>query len=278
MSEGIRLVICDLDGTLLRSDKTVSPYTLDVLTSFAQKGGYFVPATGRAYEAIPAFLRSLPFIRYYICTNGASIYDKEKQKRLVTFAIAEALYQKLKKYRSKDVSLEVAADGFMFTEKLIDIVDFDVVKHYQYHYYQTRTLLPDIDNYLATKHSLIDKIQLIFKYDDERINALKEIEQIKGLKVNEAPGKCLEITAAAASKGNSAQYLAAYLKLPAEAILTFGDENNDRSLLMNFPHSVAPANAREAIKEIAKDCCLSNDQDGVARYLAAHCLAEDIVK
>ena len=70
-----KLIAFDLDGTFLDTAKTVPEENLAALTAAAERGIYAVPATGRIYNGIPEALRSLPFMRYYICINGAYVYD-----------------------------------------------------------------------------------------------------------------------------------------------------------------------------------------------------------
>ena len=71
----IRLIAFDLDGTLLRNDKTVSERTMKALQRAADQGIYLVPSTGRIFDAMPEVVRNMPFVRYAITVNGAAVYD-----------------------------------------------------------------------------------------------------------------------------------------------------------------------------------------------------------
>ena len=71
-----KLVACDLDGTLLREDHTVSPENLLAIAEMDRLGVQFVPTTGRALAEMPCELLSSPHIRYYITSDGAAIFDK----------------------------------------------------------------------------------------------------------------------------------------------------------------------------------------------------------
>ena len=82
-----RLLAMDLDGTLLRSDKTISQQTVDILTSLAEQGVYFVPCTGRTHIELPKLIRDLPFLNYAITTNGGGIYDFINKKYICSFGI-----------------------------------------------------------------------------------------------------------------------------------------------------------------------------------------------
>ena len=60
----IRLIAFDLDGTLLKDNKELTPRTLDALKKASKAGIYLVPTTGRLYDGVPEEIRTLPFIRY----------------------------------------------------------------------------------------------------------------------------------------------------------------------------------------------------------------------
>ena len=74
-----KLIVLDLDGTLLRNDKTVSKENIDALLNFKAKGNKILFATARpprdAYKYVPVPLRDNPII----CYNGACIINKDKE-------------------------------------------------------------------------------------------------------------------------------------------------------------------------------------------------------
>lgn len=76
-----RLIAFDLDGTLLDSEKRIPAENIAALRRAAEKGAYIVPATGRILGGIPEELSALPFIRYYVCINGAAVMDAQTGRR-----------------------------------------------------------------------------------------------------------------------------------------------------------------------------------------------------
>ena len=78
----IKLILLDLDGTLLTSDKQISPANYDALERCAKNGVHIVPSTGRFYSGMPQVVRDLPFVRYVVAVNGAQVYDLKEDKVL----------------------------------------------------------------------------------------------------------------------------------------------------------------------------------------------------
>lgn len=95
----IKLILLDLDGTLLTSDKKISPANYAALERAHEKGVHIVPSTGRFFDGIPQVVRDLPFVRYAITVNGAQIYDRAEEKILYRAEIqpvdAERIYDRL---------------------------------------------------------------------------------------------------------------------------------------------------------------------------------------
>ena len=77
-----KLIAFDLDGTLLDNAKRLPEENLHALCLAAERGVHIVPATGRILRGIPEELKALPFIRYYILSNGALVYDTLEEKTL----------------------------------------------------------------------------------------------------------------------------------------------------------------------------------------------------
>ena len=76
----IKLVAADMDGTLLNRERKITKYTQNVIKKAMAQGVYFVPATGRAVNALPPELKEMEGIRYGIFSNGATIYDLKEEK------------------------------------------------------------------------------------------------------------------------------------------------------------------------------------------------------
>ena len=82
MDKLIRLVAVDMDGTLLRSDKTVDPQTIADIRAATECGIRVVYCTGRGSAEMQEVFRLLPMIRYAICNSGAVRSDDASRQGL----------------------------------------------------------------------------------------------------------------------------------------------------------------------------------------------------
>ena len=108
----IRLVAFDLDGTLLRSDKSISPRTMQALLRAKEKGVLLVPATGRLYRSLPEPLRNPDLMRYLILINGAQVYDSAQNRTLLQEELTpESALQMMRFLKTRNVVRGVYIDG-----------------------------------------------------------------------------------------------------------------------------------------------------------------------
>ena len=77
----IRLIAFDLDGALLKEDKTVSGRTMAALQNATDRGIYLVPSTGRIYDGMPDVVKNMPFVRYAITVSYThlDVYKRQHQ-------------------------------------------------------------------------------------------------------------------------------------------------------------------------------------------------------
>ena len=108
----LRLIAFDLDGTLLRSDKSISPRTMHALHAAQERGVLLVPATGRLYRSLPEALLDEQLSRYFILVNGAQVYDSLESRTLLREELTPALaMQMLQFLETRNVVRGVYIDG-----------------------------------------------------------------------------------------------------------------------------------------------------------------------
>lgn len=266
----VGLVLLDLDGTMLTSDKQISPHTYAALERAAAMGVHIVPCTGRFYRAIPQVVRDLPFVRYFITVNGAGVWDREKD---VTLYRAEIPIERgLELFDFMD-TLPVIYDCFvegttawMARENYERIDEFVFVPKDNEMVKRLRTPVEDLRATVRERGSSIQKTQMFFADVDQRNRMLPIIRgQVPDLNVSTSLVNNIEFTVPSASKGEALRFLANYLGIAVADTMAFGDMDNDRSMIEAAGIGVAMGNAEPCLKEIADCVTDTNNADGVAK-------------
>ena len=78
-----QLIAFDMDGTLLNSDKQISPETLNAIKRADNAGKTVILCTGRNLAELNAFTKIIPGLRYLDCVSGACVYDLQEKKTLI---------------------------------------------------------------------------------------------------------------------------------------------------------------------------------------------------
>lgn len=114
----IKLAAMDVDGTLLRSDLTLSPAVMRALESLRDAGVTVAVVTGRTMGELIEFRQLLPWIRYYVISNGTTALDTERNcifyKRYLPLETARAIERESRNY---SVMTEVYADGVSYVNR-----------------------------------------------------------------------------------------------------------------------------------------------------------------
>ena len=126
--------------------------------------------------------------------------------------------------------------------------------------------------YPEDRQEVVDKIQALFTSVEDRDAARKEIEDVPGIEITGALPMNLEINAAGVNKGKAMIELGKLLGIPREEIMAFGDGNNDLKMLKEVGTGVAMENAIPSVKEAADYVTLSNDEEGVAKFIEKYVL------
>ena len=86
-----KLLAVDMDGTLLTSDKKISPATLNKIAELSRRGVYIVVSTGRALPEVTFNNDALQFMNCGILISGGIIYDFKNSKPLAVHSVEENL-------------------------------------------------------------------------------------------------------------------------------------------------------------------------------------------
>ncbi|MDU4962016.1 MAG: Cof-type HAD-IIB family hydrolase [Sporomusaceae bacterium] len=261
MAESIRLVVIDLDGTLLDSQKQLNQYTLDVIEAVKQRGVLVTLATGRTLCATAPVARRLGIVLPLITYNGAYIATAGQQQILARSAMQpEAAAGLLRQLEATGCYLKVYIDEHLYVQETTpETIAFSERFGIPFTAVGRGKLanLPAAPLKIAViEHS--EKIQEAWRVLD------KWRQQFSICRDGEHG---IEITGKAVSKGSGLLTLCDFLRVAPAAVMAFGNEGNDISLLRNAGVGVAMGNACDELKKTARIVAKTNDESGVADLL-----------
>lgn len=257
-----KLIISDLDGTLLNAQHQISPRTRSVLHRLVKRGIHFIVATGRHYIDVQTIREALDLEFDLITSNGAIIHNKEGEIVYNQLLPAALSRQIIHEYRSPEVTLNVFSDTQWFVEK--DMPEFlEYHKHTGFSYHVT-------DMKKIDKHN-INKIFFIGEHGplmniEQRLHA----QHGDALSIAFSLPTCLDIMQKGVNKGNAMKALLEQNGLSPEDAVAFGDGMNDFEMLSTVGLGVLMGNAHDRLKNKLPENpqTLTCDEDGVAEYLA----------
>ena len=260
-----KLIAIDMDGTLLREDKSVSERTKNAIKLAKEKGVYVVIATGRPIDGVSRYLEELDMLgeNDYVLSYNGGLVLKTKSREVVSKTVLTGADLHYLHNLSKELGVNIHAfsevHGLMtpknskYTEVEANINGIKI----------TINDYSDIeDDHSIIKVMMIDEPEVLQKAID---NLPKEVYE-KYTVVRSAPF-FLEFLNKKVNKGTGVELLAKHLDIKQEEIMTFGDAGNDLDMIVYAGMGVAMANAFDEVKEAANYITDSNENDGVAKAI-----------
>lgn len=249
-----KLIITDLDGTLLHNDKTVSEYSVSVFKKCKEQEILTAVATARGHTNARQYISALnPDI--LISSGGALIKKGTDIIYACCFSEAETA-EIIKK------TLELTNNGCEIT---VDTAD----KHYWNYRQDPHILSPDWGKVIYTDYSDFcgEALKICVETDDENI-ARAISESVEGCDCARfSDGNWYKFTKADATKGRAVREISRRLDIALEDMTAFGDDFVDIEMLELCGVGVAVENAIDEVKKIADYVTDSNENDGVARFI-----------
>lgn len=262
MFSNTRLIVSDMDGTLLNSKGEVSPIFFTLFEQLKEKGILFCAASGRQYDSI---INKLDFIKneiYIIAENGSNVRFQNRKIHQCTLdvEVAKIAINQLRKIQDTYIVLCTENGAYIETNE----PDFvNLFKEYYNHYHIVSSLDEVIDEVG------IYKIANYHRESSEQY-ILPHIEDLKNNILLKVSGQhWLDISDFEANKGNALQLLQKQLNISKEDTIVIGDYLNDIELFENASIGFAVKNAHPKIKEMAQYETETNENLGVERVLKA---------
>jgi Cof subfamily protein (haloacid dehalogenase superfamily) len=270
--EPIRMLVLDLDDTLLRSDLSISYRTRNVIKKAVAQGVVVILASGRVPAAIDQFSKVLGMNKrpgYLICSNGTIIQESNTGKIIwETQVDAQAALAVYDLATAEGFPVQIYEDDIMYVSKTNEFTRYD----------QKLTGLKQVvaDDF----HAIVKKgcYKLIVPGDPMLLQPLESlIRTYLGGDINLFTSKpyFLEILPKDTDKGTAIAKVSEILGIEQKAVMAVGDSMNDEGMIRWAGVGVAMANADERIKKIADLVTeKSNDDDGVADIIEQYVLGK----
>jgi Cof subfamily protein (haloacid dehalogenase superfamily) len=254
----VRLAAVDLDGTLLRSDGTISARTKAAVRRATDAGIEIVLVTARGPRTMRPLAEELGVRGEAICSNGALVVDLDTQRlrkqRLLRTEVAVQLVRALRE----------RIPGIVFA------VEHEAFAHEPG--FSAWNWTPPAGTRVADAVELLEEpaTKLILRHAGHEVEAIAAVARElagSGATVVASGKEAVEVTAAGVNKATALAELCDELGIDAEDVVAFGDYPNDVPMLVWAGRAVAVANAHPDVVEVADELTASNDDDGVALVL-----------
>ncbi len=264
----VKLVITDLDGTLLNDDKHIPSENIIALKEAMEKGVHVSVATGRNFHSAKSYIQELGLDVPVIFQNGAFIYqwmeDKVIYKSVLDCKIAERI---IRIARENKLFYIVYID---FLEEKDMYIDTDYNGEFSKYLEQNTWRLNKVDDvtkyflnreYIAEIALVGDEI-IIQKVIEKSLKGYeKDTSVVKNNKINSET--FYEVFGPNSSKELSFDYLLKHFKVKPEETMYLGDSFNDIGMLKIVGYPVVMENAHDEVKKYAKYITKSNNEAGV---------------
>ena len=257
----IRFLAADLDGTLLTSEKTITPFSQEVLIEAQKRGLTIIIASGRPLYSILPFAKQLElqkFGGYIISFNGSLVWDCAKGKAIKEQAIPLSLIPELVKAVGSDFRIHGYKGNCIVVQGKPD-------EHSHYISRANKMPLIETSNFVQTitepQHKcLVTGAPRRLWHLEKRLRKQFDAH----FSICRSESFLLEIMPKGIDKAEALRELLERVGGKTDELMCCGDGFNDLNMMQLAGISCAPSNAKKPVKQAATFVTKSNDRDGVA--------------
>ena len=261
----IKLAALDVDGTLVRTDLSLQPNVIAAVQSLRDAGIEIGIATGRCIGELKTLREALPWIKYFIVSNGAVVLDTQNKitvyENRLPLSIAREIEREARRY---SVMTEVYADGVSYLNRSCWEQTERYTAAFMHHpsLASGRVPVENVGDLLAARTEDVEKLYFTFEHP----NDLKKLESFcrrfaVDLVVSIHDG--LEVNQRGVEKGTGLRELCAYLNISLQETAAVGDGLADIAMFRVAGLSVAMENAQAQVRHSAALVAPDNDSDGM---------------
>ena len=263
-----RLLALDMDGTVLTSEKVISPRTADAIHAALKQGKEVLFATGRCPSEMKEYFEAFPEMKYAMCLSGALILNIQTGETLTDITIPRSLAEKVLEEAEKlDAMVTVYAGHDVYVEHCRrGNMNYFNCQCFASLYDDCAVWVDNIREALGVRGDQVYKINL---YCHTREDWQKAADILSGLPLNYASGipNNYEISPLGVNKGVGLEKLCEVTGISMSQTIAVGDEGNDLAMIQVAGLGVAMGNASDAVIEAADAMTADCDHDGVAEVI-----------
>lgn len=272
--QNYQLIAMDMDGTLLNSQKEISPANRSAIAKAAAAGKIVVLSTGRCLAELKPYLGELPEVRYLNCASGALIYDLKEKKFLFRNPIEpELALQMMKIAQKENAMIHLLAERSIVQRSHLEHLERYGMRIYKKLFDDVADKWENLIRQYTENPFPVDKLNF-YCIDPQSRERIRRNIQEAGLPVTMAYAETtsLEISTLGVDKGVGLKKLCEIVSIPLAETIVVGDADNDLKALQTAGLAVAMRNAAENIKKIADVVVTDCDHDGCAEAIYTYLL------
>lgn len=260
-----KLLALDMDGTVLNSQKKITPRTKAVINDLIRRGIYVVVGTGRNLAEFSDYRADFDGMNYGILMSGGMIYDFFNDKPIKIHALDEESIFKLIDFGLEERAMIHLNTVRQSIAREVDIQDMEAfgMGVYQGMFDRICDRYTDAKEFVRAHPGEVVKVNLYHRDKYSRDKNFARISDLN-LSISFAEAFNLEMSPANITKGSGLRELCDFLNIDLADTVAIGDAFNDREILQIAGVGVAMGNAKDEIKKLADFVTLDNDNDGVA--------------
>lgn len=250
------LLVTDMDGTLINSNKEISKANLDAIKYFVDRGGKFTIASGRMVPSVREFVDKLNINCPTILHNGAKVYDYSTEKTIKEHFIEEDRKEAIRKiYEDKpNLGIEIFVDEVVYVYRSCRFTE----RYKRHNFHVEYTLPEEVWDKKWTKVLIIGEGEELDKVE-------KEYKEKYDSGTSYRSGtNYLDVVANGVNKGMALRELAETEKIHRSKVIAVGDNMNDIEMIEYAGYGFCVENGLDVLKKKARLVVPSNDEDAIA--------------
>lgn len=243
----ITTIIVDLDRTLLRTDKTLSAYTMKILKECKKHGIKIVVATARPLRTAKEYCDMIDSDAAVVSNGARVIYGNQQADYGICQKSAKSLLNALTRHPNLRITLETGEVAY--SNKPIE--DYETV----------------LTNDLIGAAKAEGALKILVHIDNEETLSIVQNEIPEDLYYTIANGYLMQIMSRSATKWKGIKAMLDICNASPDEAAYFGDDHDDIEPIIMCGMGIAVSNGIDGVKAVANHIACSNDEDGVAKFI-----------